>query len=150
MTLPVNALSQYVEVLDQRAQQRLAETGQARTLLERTRHQLERLRNMAQSAEVKKLHGSVALYANAAGFRSGLLDMVEQCRDTCEVRQLEYAQTQVALQLAYRQHGSMQSVLEQAQTGIAVQQRRQEQKLMDELAGQAWLRQSGRHGHETR
>jgi hypothetical protein len=35
----------------------------------------------------------------------------------------------------------MQSVLERARTDQAVQQQRQEQKRMDELAGQTWQRQ---------
>lgn len=141
MSVPMTALSRWVQVLDQRAQQNLAETSQARERLEHTRSQLDRLRSMADSAGVKKLHANVALYANAAGFRSGLLDMAEQCRDTFGVQQLEYAQAQAQLQAAVRQHGSMQSVLERARTDLAVQQQRQEQKRMDELAGQTWQRQ---------
>jgi hypothetical protein len=60
-----------VHVLDQRAQQSMAQTSQARAPLDHTQTQLERLHSMAHSAGVKNLHGNVALYANAAGFRSG-------------------------------------------------------------------------------
>lgn len=141
MSLPVPALTQFVQVLDQRSQQSQAQASQARTRLEQTQRQLERLRHMAGSAGVKKLHGSVALYANAAGFRSGLLDMAEQCRDTLGVQQLEYVQAQAQMQAASRRHGSMQTILERARTDMAVVQQRQEQKRMDELAGQAWQRQ---------
>ena len=143
MNVPVPALAQYVHVLDQRAQQSLAQTSQARTRLDHTQTQLERLRNMARSAGVKNLHGSVALYANAAGFRSGLMDMAEQFRDTLGVQQLEYAQAQVQMQAASRRHGGMQTVLQQVRTDMTLMQQRQEQKRMDELAGQAWLRQLG-------
>ena len=143
MSVPVPALAQFVEVLDQRSQQSQAQASQARARLEQTRGQLERLRGMARSAGVKKLHGSVALYANAAGFRSGLLDMAEQYRDTLGVQQLEYAQAQAQMQAASRRHGGMQTVLQQVRTDMAVMQQRQEQKRMDELAGQAWLRQLG-------
>ena len=141
MNVPVPTLAQYVHVLDQRAQQSLAQTSQARTRLDHTQTQLERLRNMARSAGVKNLHGSVALYANAAGFRSGLMDMAEQFRDTLGVQQLEYVQAQAQMQRAFRQHGSMQTVLERVRTDMAVLQQRQEQKHTDELAGQAWQRQ---------
>lgn len=143
MSVPVPALAQFVEVLDQRSLQSQAQASQARARLEQTRSQLERLRGMARSAGVKKLHGSVALYANAAGFRSGLLDMAEQYRDTLGVQQLEYAQAQVQMQAASRRHGGMQTVLQQVRTDMTVMQQRQEQKRMDELAGQAWLRQLG-------
>lgn len=135
------ALSQYVGVLDQRAQQSMVVTGQAQAQLARTQVQLQRLKSMAEDAGLKKLHGNVALYANAAVFRSGLLDMVEQCRDACGVQQLEYAQAQARMHVAMRKHGSMDSVLHRVRTDMELQAKRQEQKSMDELAGQAWHRQ---------
>ena len=142
MSLPVVALAQYVEVLDQRAQQSMAEAARARALLVKTQSQLERLHSMAHSAGVKKLHGNVALYANAAGFRSGLMDMAGQCKDVCGVQQLEYAQASAHMQAALRQHDSMQSVLERARADMAQLAQRKAQNAMDELAGQAWQRQA--------
>ena len=53
----------------------------------------------------------------------------------------EYVQAQAQMQRAFRQHGSMQTVLERVRTDMAVLQQRQEQKHTDELAGQAWQRQ---------
>lgn len=142
MSVPVVALSRYVAVLDQRAQQSTVAAGQAQALLAKTQLQLERLHSMAHSAGVKKLHGNVALYANAAGFRSGLMDMAGQCKDVCGVQQLEYAQARSRMQAALRQHDSMQSVLERARTDMTQEAQRKAQKTMDELAGQAWQRQA--------
>ena len=150
MSVPVPALTQFVQVLDQRAQQSQLDANLARSRVEQTQRQLERLRSMACTAGVKKLHGSVALYANAAGFRSGLLEMAEQCRDTLGVQQLEHVQAQAQMQAAFRKHGGMQTVLQQVRTDMAVLEQRQEQKRTDELAGQAWLRQSVLQGRRAR
>ena len=149
MSVPVQALSQYVEVLDMRAQQSQQAAGEALRRVEHTKSQMERLKRMAIGAGVKKSHGNVALYVNAAGFRSGLQEMSEQCRDTLGVQQLEYAQAQVHMQAALKQHDSMHFVLTQARNEIALQQQRGEQKRMDELAGQAWLRQRRMSHSET-
>lgn len=135
------AMDRYVQVLDLRAQQALADFGQAQARLARTQTQLERLKTMGLTSGLKNSAGNVALYANAAGFRSGLMDMAEQCRDACSVQQLECDQARQQLQQAERRLGSMDSVLQAARAQADQVQARQAQKVMDEMAGQAWLRQ---------
>lgn len=141
----LHAMTCYVEVLDQRLQQAQAETGQAQARLHKTQAQLERLKDMGLTAQLKKTTGNVALYANAAGFRSGLMDMAEQCRDACSVQQLEWVQAQSQMQQAMRRHDSMHSVLSRAQVQLVDSRNRQTQKVMDEMAGQAWLRHQRIH-----
>lgn len=137
----MDAMTRYVDVLDQRVQQAQAETGQAHARLHQTQAQLERLKHIGLTAELKKTSGSVALHANAAGFRSGLMEMAEQCRDACSVQQLEWAKAQRQMLQAMRRHDSMHSVLSRAQAQLAESRNRRAQKVMDEMAGQAWWRQ---------
>lgn len=140
-------MTRYVRVLDQRVQQAQAQSGQAQARLLQTQAQLERLKSLGLSAGLKKKLGNVALHANAAGFRYGLMEMAEQCRDACSVQQLEWLQAQSLMQQAMRRHDSMQNVLSRAQANIAQSQIRQAQKVTDEMAGQAWMRQF--QGHKT-
>jgi flagellar export protein FliJ len=145
--MTLHAMTRYVDVLDQRVQHTKAETGQAQARLRNTQKQLARLKSMGLTAELKKTTGNVALHVNAAGFRSGLMEMAEQCRDACGVQQLEWAQAQHQMQHAMRRHSSMQSVLSRTQAQLVQSQNRQAQKVMDEMAGQAWMRQV--HGHKV-
>lgn len=134
-------LARYVQVLDHQMQQAQAQQAQAQAQLARTQSKLTLLQEMAQSAQLKKSAGNVALYGNAAGFRCSLMDMAQQFRDARGVQQLELAQAQQQMQHALRRHESMSGVLEQAQAQAAQLQARQAQKVMDEMASQAWLRQ---------
>jgi flagellar biosynthesis chaperone FliJ len=137
-------LGRYVAVLDQQRQQAQAEQGRAQAQLARTQSKLELLQEMGRTAQLKKTAANVALYQNAAGFRSNLLDVAQQFRDARGVQQLELAQAQQRTQYAMRRHESMSSVLEQKQLAVLQMQHRQAQKSMDEMAGQSWWRQ--RHG----
>ena len=71
------ALRSYVQVLDLRAQQAQTQALQAKQAVEQTRAQLQRLQHLAQTSALKNSAGNVALYANAAGFRSGLMEMAQ-------------------------------------------------------------------------
>lgn len=137
-------LGRYVAVLDQQRQQAQAELGHAQAQLTRTQSKLELLQEMGRTAQLKKTAANVALYQNAAGFRSNLMDVAQQFRDARGVQQLELAQAQQRTQHAMRRHESMSSVLEQKQLAVLQMQHRQAQKSMDEMAGQSWWRQ--RHG----
>lgn len=143
------SLGRYVQVLDQRMQTAQQAAAQAQQRLKQTQNQLERLKQLGLSAGVKKTQASVALYANAAGFRLGVMDMAEQCRDACGVQQLEVAQAQQHMHAALQRHESMHSVWLQARVAATQVQARQAQKVMDELAGQAWMRQHRNSGAKT-
>ena len=134
-------LARYVEVLDHQVQQAQVQQAQAQEQLKRTQTKLALLKEMAQTSQLKKPVGNVALYVNAAVFRSSLTDMAQQFRDARGVQQLELAQAQQRMQHAVRRHESMSGVLQQAQARAVQHQMRQAQKAMDEMAGQAWLRQ---------
>lgn len=134
-------LARYVQVLDHKVQQAQADQAQAKTQLARTQNKLSLLQEMTQTAQLKKSAANVALYVNAAGFRSSLMDMAQQFRDVRGVQQLELTQAQHRMQHAMRRHESMSGVLEQAHVQAAQQQTRQAQKVMDEMASQAWMRQ---------
>lgn len=134
-------LERYVQVLDQKVQQAQAHQAQAHTQLLRTQAKLTQLQDIGQRAQLKKSVRNVALYGNAAGFRSSVMDMVQQFRDVSGVQQLELAQAQQRMQQAMRCHESMAGVLEQTQSRLLQHQARQAQKVMDEMASQAWLRQ---------
>ena len=138
--MDARTMGRYVQVLGQRAEQAQQAAVQAQQQLLRSQQQVQRLQDLAASAQLKKSAGNVALYANAAGFRSEVLEMAAQCRDACNVQALEWAQAQQAMQGAMRRHASMQEVLAQAQQQAAQQQARQAQKTMDDMAVQAWLR----------
>lgn len=138
--MDTQTMGRYVQVLEQRAQQAQHVAVQAQQQLQRSQQQVLRLQNLAASAQLKKSARNVALYANAAGFRSGVLEMAAQCRDACNVQEIEWAQAQQAMQGAMRRHSSMQEVLAQAQHSAAQLQARQAQKTMDDMAVQAWLR----------
>jgi flagellar biosynthesis chaperone FliJ len=137
-------LGRYVAVLDQQRQQAQAELGHAQAQLARTQSKLELLQEMGRTAQLKKTAANVALYQNAAGFRSNLMDVAQQFRDARGVQQLELAQAQQHTQHAMRRHESMSSVLEHKQLAVLHMQHRQAQKSMDEMASQSWWRQ--RHG----
>lgn len=139
--IDTQAMGRYVQVLEQKSQQAQHAATQAQQQLQRSQQQVLRLQQLAASAQLKKSARNVALYANAAGFRSGVLEMAAQCRDVCNVQELEWAQAQQAMQGAMRRHSSMQEVLAQAQHSAAQLQARQTQKTMDDMAVQAWLRQ---------
>lgn len=133
-------MHKYVQVLELRAQQAQTEAAHAQLRLQRTHQQLERLQQLGQTAELKKTATSVALYANAAGFRSGVVEMVAQCRDACSVQQLELEQAQMHVQQTMKRHASMHGVWLQAHEKVEQAQARKAQKSMDEMAAQAWMR----------
>lgn len=136
-----HTLVRYVQVLEQKSLQAQADQAQAQAQLLRTQTKLAQLQDMGRGAQLKKSAGNVALYMNAAGFRSSLIDIAQQFKDVCGVQQLELAQAQQRMQHAMRRHESISGVLEQEQLKAAQHQARQAQKVMDEMAGQAWLRQ---------
>lgn len=133
-------MRKYVEVLDLWAQQAQTEAAQAQLRLQRTQQQLARLQQLGLTAQLKKNVAPVALYANAAGFRSGVLEMAHQCRDACGVQQLELRQAQQQVHQAMQRHQSMQSIWQRNQDKLVQEQQRAGQKTMDEMAGQAWMR----------
>ncbi len=143
------ALRSYVQVLDLRAQQAQTQALQAKQAVEQTRSQLQRLQHLAQTSALKNSAGNVALYANAAGFRSGLMEMAQQFRDAYGVQQLQSQQAQQQMQKALLRHESMQCVLEARLKQASAEQARKAQKSMDELAGQAWMRQARASHTET-
>lgn len=136
-----SALTRYVQVLDLQSQQAQAQLGAAQAALLRTQAHLQKLETLGAQAQLKKTSANVALYANAAGFRSSLMDVAQQFRDAHGVQQLALAQAKQQMQQAMRRQTSISSVLEQQKTEAALAQSRQSQKRMDELAGQAWQRQ---------
>ena len=135
-----NTMHKYVQVLEQRSQQAQNDAAHAQVRLQRTQQQLQRLHQLGQTAALKKSTTSVALYANAAGFRSGVLEMVAQCRDACSVQQLELEQAQAHVQQTLKRHASMHGVWLQAHEKGEQARARQAQKSMDEMASQAWMR----------
>lgn len=135
------ALARYVEVLDLRTKQAQTHATAAQAALQRTQQHLAKLDALREAAQLKKTASNVALYANAAGFRSNLMDVAAQFSDTYGVQQLELTAAQQQVQQSLRRHASVGSVLAQAQAQAAQTQSRKAQKSMDELAGQAWLRQ---------
>lgn len=135
------ALQRYVQVLELQKQQAHTAVQQAQARLQATQARVAHLQHMGLTAGLKKTAGNVALYANAAGFRSGLIEMVAQCRDLCGVQQLEAQQALQQAQAAARRHGSMDHVVQQVHSAARQAQARQAQKVMDEMAGQAWMRQ---------
>lgn len=139
--LPVPAVARYVQVLQQRAQQQQGEARQARQQLQRLQAQLQRLQDIGAQARLKNSAASVALHANAAGFRSGVWELAQQCRDAHSVQQLECERARQQMLAATRRHDSMQHVLEKVQHERAQHQARKAQKAMDDAATQAWLRQ---------
>lgn len=144
-----SALSRYADVLGQRALQAQTEAVQAERTMQQTRTQLERLAEMVHTSALKNSVGNVALYVNAAGFRSGLMDVAQQFRDAYGVQQLQAQQAKQLMHQALQRHESMQCVLEQARTQAVLEQSRKAQKMMDELAGQAWMRQRQAASIET-
>lgn len=139
--LQTKTLGRYVTVLDHQLQQAQVKQAHAQAQLGRTQSKLALLQEMGRTAQLKKTDANVALYLNAAGFRSNLIDVAQQFRDVSGVQQLELAQAQQHVQHAMRRHGSMCSVLDQAQLAVLQAQRRNAQKSMDEMAAQSWWRQ---------
>lgn len=138
--LKAKTLGRYVAVLDHQVQQAQAEKLHVQAQLVRTQSKLALLQEMGRTAQLKKTDVNVALYLNAAGFRSNLMDVAQQFRDVSGVQQLELTQAQQRMQHAMRRHESMCSVLEQAQLTVLQEQSRQTQKSMDEMASQSWWR----------
>lgn len=136
------SLSRYVGVLALRTEQAQLALSQAQAQLSRSKAQLERLQHMETSSQLKKSTANVALYLNAAGFRSSLMEMAQQFRDVCSAQQLDVQHAESHMQSAMRRQESMRSVMCCKQAESLLAQARQEQKSMDELAGQAWLRQN--------
>lgn len=134
-------LTRFVGVLQTRAQQAQTEAMKAQQSLQQTRQQLDRLHLMAQTSGLKNSVANVALYANAAGFRSEVMEMAQQFKDAYGVQQLQAQQAQRHMQQALQRHESMQCVLDKAKSMVAMEQSRKAQKVMDEMAGQAWMRQ---------
>lgn len=134
------SLSRYVDVLTQRTEQAQQALSQAQAQLHRSKAQLERLQHMENAAQLKNSTANVALYLNAAGFRSSLMDMAQQFKDVCSAQQLDVQHAENHMQSAMRRQESMRSVLCRKQAESLLEQARQGQKSMDELAGQAWLR----------
>lgn len=139
--LPTQTLGRYVSVLDHQLQQAQAQQAHAQAQLARTQSKLALLQEMGHTAQLKKTNANVALYVNAAGFRSNLMDVAQQFRDVSGVQQLELAQAQQQVLHAMRRHESMCSVLGQAQLAVSQAQGRLAQKSMDEMASQSWWRQ---------
>lgn len=139
--LQAKTLGRYVEVLDHQLQQAQAQQAHAQAQLARTQSKLALLQEMGRTSQLKKTNANVALYLNAAGFRSSLMDVAQQFRDVSGVQQLELAQAQQHVQQAMRRHESMCSVLDQAQLEVLQAQSRHAQKSMDEMASQSWWRQ---------
>ena len=135
------AIERYVKVLDQRAQAAQVQLANKESQLHRAKAQLERLDQTAREAQLKKTAGNVALYANAAGFRSEVWSMAEQMRDAHNVLALECRQVQQLVYTTMQQHGSIESVLKKARAVQASEQGRQGQRATDELASQSWCRQ---------
>lgn len=140
------SLGRYVDVLAQRTEQAQTALSQAQAQLSRSQAQLERLQHMENSSQLKNSTANVALYLNAAGFRSSLMDMAQQFRDVCSAQQLDVQHAEHHMQSAMRRQESMRSVMCRRQAESLLAQARQGQKSMDELAGQAWLRQSKNAG----
>lgn len=138
--LPIPAVSRFVDVLQQRAQQQQTLAQQARQQLQRLQTQMQRLHQMGAQAQLKNSTHQVALHANAAGFRSGVWELAQQCRDAHGVQQLECARAQQHMLAATRHYGNMQQVLDKAQAQRAQILARKAQKGMDDAATQAWLR----------
>lgn len=135
------ALGQYVSVLEQRVDQAQASAVQAQAALRRTQDQLQRLQAASQAAALKKAAGNVALFSNAAGFRSSVMEIAAHMRDACNVQQLECAQAQRMVQQAMQRHRGVQDVWQQGQRALVQAQARQAQKMTDEMAANAWMRQ---------
>ncbi|WP_455555982.1 flagellar FliJ family protein [Comamonas sp.] len=136
-----SGLGRYVDVLKVRAEQAHTDAIKAELALQQTRKQMDRLQQMAQTSALKNSAANVALYANAAGFRSGLMEMAQQFKDAYGVQQLQMQQAKQHMQQAQLRHESMQCVLDKALSSAALVQSRKAQKVMDEMAGQAWMRQ---------
>lgn len=136
-----SALARLVHVLDLQTQHAQSQMGAAQVALQRTQTQMAKLEALREEAQLKKTKANVALYANAAGFRSSLMDVAQQFRDAHGVQQLALMQAKQQVQQAMRRQASVSGVLEQQKAAFALAQSRQAQKRMDELAGQAWQRQ---------
>lgn len=136
-----SGLGRYVDVLQARAQQAHTDALKAEQALQQTRQQIQRLQQMAQTSALKNSVANVALYANAAGFRSGLMEMAQQFKDAYGVQQLQTQHAKQLMQQAQLRHESMQCVLDRGLSKVALEQTRKAQKVMDEMAGQAWMRQ---------
>lgn len=141
------AMGRYVQVLEQQVQQAQTQSTRAHQRLQQTQSQMTKLEQLRQTAILKNSVGNVALYANAAVFRSGLMEMAEQFRDACNVQQMELEQARQQWQQRMRRQESMAGVLQQMQEQAVQERARQDRKVMDELAGQAWMRQR-RNTHE--
>lgn len=139
--LPIPAVARYVQVLQQRAQQQQGAAQEARQRLLHLQAQVQRLQDIAGQARLKNSAASVALHANAADFRSGVLELARQCRDAHSVQQLEWARARQQMLAATKRHDNMQHVLQKVQHEKAQEHARKAQKAMDDAATQAWLRQ---------
>ena len=143
------AMGRYVQVLDQKVQTAQKQAAQLLHQLHQIEAQLQRLQEVASEAVLKKPQANVALFANAAGFRSSVLEMAEQMRDAHSVQRMECKQAQDTVHLAMQKHASMHSVWTQQRTQYQSEQARREQKRGDEMAAQAWQRQQAQRMAET-
>lgn len=146
---PNQAMGRYVQVLDQKVQAAQKQAARLHQQLHQTEVQLERLQAAASQAVLKKPNANVALFANAAGFRSSVLEMAEQMRDAYSVQRMECNQAQQVVHQAMQRHASMDSAWQKQVMLHHSELARREQKRGDEMASQAWQRQQVQRMAET-
>ncbi|HEX3140292.1 MAG TPA: flagellar FliJ family protein [Rhizobacter sp.] len=127
------SVARLVEVLDIKLERMTIDAAQAAAACAQTRRQIERLGALSVRSEVQA-HASMALRANAAGFRSQLMDVADQCRDELGAQESQREAAQQALLAAARHQQVMATVLTRMRARELTRTLKADQKVQDELA----------------